>query len=336
MNGTAARTTTLKLIDQLQLAVPAALAMLAGLKLDLFSCLADGPREADEIAKALGVDPSRLSRLLFALAAAGILERRETGFANGDEAATYFVRGSPRYVGGMHEILEQLWRADFETARSIRSGEPAALHDYGEASDDEMSAMLRGLHPLAVNAGRDLARRFDFSRCRSVVDIGGGSGGVIATLCDLNPTMAGVLYDLPRTARLAEPLLRATPGGERVTVEAGDILAASPKGPHDAALLRSLVQVLGPGDAERAIANAAAALRAGGSIYICGSGILDDDRLSPAAATYLNVTFMNIYRSGASYTESDHIRWLEAAGCGEIRRMTLPNGSGIISAIKRG
>lgn len=104
MNGTAARAPTLKLIDQLQLAVPAALAMLAGLKLDLFSCLADGPREADEIAKALGVDPSRLSRLLFALAAAGILERRETGFANGDEAATYFVSGSPRYVGGMHEI----------------------------------------------------------------------------------------------------------------------------------------------------------------------------------------------------------------------------------------
>ena len=339
MNETGPQPTTVarapKLIDQLQSAVPAALAMLAGMKLDLFSQLAGGPREADEIAKALGVDSSRLSRLLFALAAAGILERRGTGFANGDEASTYFVEGSPRYVGGMHELLEQLWRADFETVRSIRSGEPAALHDYSEASDDEMSAILRGLHPLAVNAGRDLSRRFDFSGCRSVVDIGGGSGGVIATLCDLNPNMVGVLYDLPRTARLAEPLLRATPGGERVAIEAGDILGAPPRGSHDAVILRALVQVLGPGDAERALGNAAGALRPGGAIYVCGS-ILDDDRLSPPAAASLNVTFMNVYRSGASYTESEHGRWLEAAGCGEMRRITLPNGSGIIRAIKRG
>lgn len=76
----------------------------------------------------------------------------------------------------MHELLEQLWRADLETAQSIRSGRPAALHDYDEASDDEMSALLRGMHPLAILSGQDFAKRFDFSRCRSILDIGGGSG----------------------------------------------------------------------------------------------------------------------------------------------------------------
>jgi hypothetical protein len=57
------------LIEQLQSGVPAALAMLAGMKLDLFGQLVGGPREATEIAEALGVEPSRLSSLLFALAA---------------------------------------------------------------------------------------------------------------------------------------------------------------------------------------------------------------------------------------------------------------------------
>jgi hypothetical protein len=47
------------------------------------------------------------------------------------------------------------------------------------------------------------------------------------------------------------------------------------------------------------------------------------------------VTLMNLYRSGASYTESEHAQWLERAGCGELQRITLPNGSGIISAIRR-
>jgi SAM-dependent methyltransferase len=325
-----------RLIDQLQSGVPAALAMLAGLKLDLFSQLGHGPRETAEIAKTLGVEPSRLSRLLFALVAAGLLERHDAGFANSPEAAAYFVKGSPRYIGGMHELFEQLWRADLETADSIRSGRPAALHDFSAMSDDELSAMLRGMHPLAIISGRDFAKRFDFSRRRSVVDIGGGSGGLIATLCDLNPGMNGVLFDLPGTARLAEPLLRATPGGDRVAIETGDILRASPSGLYDAAILRALIQVLAPEDAERAIAHAAAALRPGGAIYISGMGILDDSRVSPAAAVFINVTFMNLYRSGASYTISEHARWLEAAGCGDMQRITLPNGSSVISATKRG
>jgi hypothetical protein len=48
----------------------------------------------------------------------------------------------------------------------------------------------------------------------------------------------------------------------------------------------------------------------------------------------MNVTFMNLYCAGASYTETEHAGWLVAAGCGDPRRVTLPNGSGIISATK--
>jgi O-methyltransferase domain len=246
------------------------------------------------------------------------------------------IKGSPRYLGGMHELLEQLWRAGLETANSIRSGQPAALHDFNAMSDEELSAMLRGLHPLASVTARELVNRFDFSRCRSAIDVGGGSGGLIATLCELNPGMNGVLYDLPRTARLAEPLLRATPGGDRVAIHPGDILQAAPSGSYEAAILRALVQVLSPDDAARVIAHAAAALRPGGVIYIAGGGILDDSRLSPASAVYINLDFLNLYRSGASYTESEHARWLEAAGCGAIRRIILPTGSSIISAVRGG
>jgi DNA-binding transcriptional ArsR family regulator len=309
--------------------------MIAGMKLDVFSQLAGGPCETAEIAKAMGVEPSRLSRLLFALTASGLLERHEPGFGNSPEAAAYLVKGSPRYIGGMHELLKQLWRADLETAKSIRSGRPAALHDFNAMSDDELSAMLRGLQPLASITARELANRFDFSRCGRAIDICGGSGGLIATLCELHPGMNGVLYDLPRTARLAEPLLRATPGGDRVAIEAGDILHASPSGSYDAAILRALVQVLAPGEAALAIAHSAAALRPDGVIYIAGPGILDDSRLALAAAVYVNLDFLNLYDSGASYTKSEHARWLEAAGCGDMQRITLPNGSGIISATKR-
>jgi hypothetical protein len=324
-----------KVIQDLQASVPAACAMLAGMQLEIFTHLADGPRDAATLAAALGVAENRLQRLLYALVATGLLELREGAFANTPESANYLVKGRPTYLGGMHELLGHLWHADLRTAQSIRSGEPAALHDYDAASDDEMAAMLRALHTNALNAGQDFLTRFNFSTARSVIDVGGGSGGVIATLCHAYPDLQGTLFDLPRTIRFAETILRSTPGGDRVAIEAGNIVQAPPKGMHDAVIMRALVQVLSPSDAARAIANAAASLRSSGMIYIVGAGILDNSRLSPRQAVFMNVTFMNLYRAGASYTEAEHTAWLSAAGCELIERITLPTGSGIILARKQ-
>jgi SAM-dependent methyltransferase len=322
-------------ITRLQASVAPALAMLAGMQLEIFTHLAERPRSAADLAITLDVEADRLSRLLHALVVSGLLEKRQDGFANKNEAAAFLVKGRVGYLGGVHELLSQIWHADLLTAQSIRTGAPAALHDFNATSDQEMAAMLRGMHGGAAAAGRDFARRFDFSGCRSIIDIGGGSGGLLAALCEAHPGLHGTLFELPRTAPLAAAILRDSPGGERVSIEAGDILMTPPRQLHDAVVMRALLQVLSRTDAARAVANAAAVVRPGGSIYIAGGGILDDDRLGPAAAVFWSVTFMNLYPSGESYTETEHVEWLEAAGCGEVERITLPTGGGIIRATKR-
>lgn len=49
---------------------------------------------------------------------------------------------------------------------------------------------------------------------------------------------------------------------------------------------------------------------------------------------FWNITFMNLFPSGASYTEAEHAEWLSAAGCGGVERITLPTGGGIIRAMR--
>jgi hypothetical protein len=77
-------------IGRLQAGVAPALAMLAGMQLDIFTHLADQPLLADELATVLGVASDRLSRLLYALVVSGLLERQGDGFANAPEAAAPF------------------------------------------------------------------------------------------------------------------------------------------------------------------------------------------------------------------------------------------------------
>lgn len=321
-------------INRLEAGVPPALALLAGMELDVFSQLAKGPRSPAMLAADLGVDADRLSRLLYALVLTNLLTYENGNFANSPEAAAFLVKGAPRYVGGGHELTREIWEADLKTAESIRRGAPAALHDFAKMDEASLTAFLRGMIPFATATGRALGKQFDFSSVRSIVDVGGGSGAALAGLMEQHATMRGTLFELPSVAKAAAALLGDFPCRDRIDIETGDITAEPLKGKHDAALLRALVQVLAPEDAARAIKHAVAGLRSGGHIYITGSGILNDDRLTPLAGVYLNVTLMNFYPLGRSYTTSEHVDWLKAAGCTDPVQMTLRGGSELIRATK--
>ena len=96
-------------IDRLSVAVYPAYAMMAGMDLDLFTPLGDGPKSADEIAAAIGVGARRLTPLLYALVSAGLLTEQDGRFANTAEADYYLVKGKPAYRGSAHEHFMDLW-----------------------------------------------------------------------------------------------------------------------------------------------------------------------------------------------------------------------------------
>src|SRR4029077_2450754 len=96
---------------------------------------------------------------------------------------------------------------------------------------------------------------------------------------------------------------------ERVGVQTADIVHGPPEGQYDAAVLRYLIQVLGPTEAASAIRHTPEVLRTGGVIYIA-AWILDDTRLTPPQAVMANLTMINLYDEGQVYTEQEHFSWL--------------------------
>lgn len=320
------------LIDDLQANVPPALALLAGLQLGVFTALADGPCTAAEVAGRLGVDADRLARLLRALTVAGLLRAEGSRFANGDEAAARLVRGRTGFVGEIHDLLADIWASDLRTAQSIRTAQPAAPHDFVAMEEEALAGFLQSIAPYGRASASQIARRFDMAACHSVIDIGGGSGAVLDGLLALNPGMRGTLFELPSVATVARRLIAAMDTAGRIAVEEGDILAAAPRGRHDVALMRAVIQVLSPDEAARAIRHAACGLRPGGTLYITGSGIIEDSRLGPVESVYFDLTLMNFYTQGRAYTIGEHFDWLRQAGCPDPQHGILPNGTTVIWA----
>src|SRR4030095_5529251 len=89
-------------IERLAMAVYPSFAMLAGMELDVFTTLKDGPLTGRQVAATLGVDSVRLKALLYALVAAGLLTVDDERFSNTREASQFLVRGRPDYVGRRH------------------------------------------------------------------------------------------------------------------------------------------------------------------------------------------------------------------------------------------
>lgn len=318
-------------IENLLASVPHALALRAGVELGIFTLLGSGPATAESLGATLSIDPARLSRLLYALASIGLLEVEGGRFRNSAEAAAFLDASSSTYRAGDHALLRELWGADLLTADSLRENRPAALHDFSEAGPEAAAAFSRMLAPGSLNFGRLLAEELDLSATGSVIDIGGGAGTILVGLRERWPHIVATLLELP-TVAAAAPEILSEYGAHDVVVEEGDITVAPSAGRHDLAILKAVVQVLPADQARSSILNAARCLKPGGEIVIAGWGVVDDHRLGPLEGVFLNLTFLNLYRSGESYTDGQYRAWMTEAGFRDISRSRLPDGCTLFRA----
>jgi len=310
-----------------------AFAMVAGMKLDLFTPLSKGPMTAEQLAEALGVKAPRLAQLLFALVSANLLTVNDGVFANTQESDHFLVRGKPTYLGGRHSFYTARYKEVMQTADSIRSGSPQAKIDFSTLSPDVMEQYLHGLHLATKAAGRELVNRLDLSSCRQLLDVGGGSGGVAIAIVAACPHIHGTVLDFPTVVPITRRFVEEAGMTDRIEVVANDVVQGSVTGSYDVAVLRAIIQVLSQAEARQALHNLFQVLEPGGRIVIVGQ-VLDDSRLSPPESVAFNLVFLNIYDEGQAYTEHEYRTWLTEAGFVDIERTLLGGGDSLIMAGK--
>jgi Dimerisation domain len=285
MRGEGDASCRLDTIRRLTAAVPQAHAMLAGMQLEVFTALAGGAGAAD-LTTNLNVPQGRLLRLLDALVVVGLLERRDGQYSNAPEASAFLVKGGANDLTGSQELIAQLWRADLMTAHSIRTGAPAALHDFRNASDEDMLAMLRGMHPTPLP-------RAAISQSASISRIAVRSPISPGVQADSSPLFVGRIRASAACSSNCRALLRlraesSRPSpAEKVSKSKRETSSRRRRGRFSMpSTCVHWSRYLGPVEAARAIANAALALRPGGWLYIVGGGELDNDRLGPPMAVF--------------------------------------------------
>lgn len=220
-------------------------------KLELADLLKDGPRTVEDLATAAEVQAPALYRVLRALASFGVFaETKGKRFKLTPLAATLqkAVPGSMR-AGALFVSLP-FWKDGWaQLLHGVKTGEApflkahgVPLFEYLQNHPEEYAIFNEAMTSLSSRENSAIAVAYKFSGIRTLVDVGGGHGSLLAAILQANPKLRGVLFDLPSviTSAKEDRLLKATSIGERCTFEAGNFFEAVPKG-GDAYMMKSVL-----------------------------------------------------------------------------------------------
>ena len=86
--------------------------------------------------------------------------------------------------------------------------------------------------------------RHDFSSYRTLLDVGGGSGGLSIALTEAHPNLKATVVELARVTPVTERIVGEDGAAERVRVLSADMVSDPLKGSFDVAILSDFIQVL--------------------------------------------------------------------------------------------
>ena len=309
----------------------------AGVKLDVFTPLAEGPLAPGELGAKINCDSRGLAMLLNALAALGLLEKQGHLFAATPFAANFLSRNSHDYLGHIimhHHHLVSGWS---KLDQAVRSGAPVRERASREDAESSRESFLMGMFNLATLLAPKIVPQIDLSGRRRLLDLGGGPGTYAIHFCRENPDLSAVICDLPTTRSFAEQTVARFELSERIGFIAVDFENEElPKG-FDVAWLSHVLHGVGPASCAALLKKAVAALEPGGMILI-QEFILDDTRDAPLFPALFSLNMLLGTPEGQSYSEGELCEMLSAAGAKDVRRLPLQliNGAGIIVGLKTG
>jgi predicted O-methyltransferase YrrM len=321
--------------------------LLTAVELELFTHLGAGKLTAEAIAKKLQLHPRAIPDFPDALVALGLLDRKGDGpgalYANTRESSAFLDKNSPQYMGGILEMagsrLYGFWGNLTEAMQTGRpqnevkdSGEPmfAKLYAAPERLEQFMNAMA------GVSAGnfKALAEQFDFSKYRSLCDVGGATGQLACMVAAANPHMRCISADLPPVEAIAKRRIAEAGLSDRVTTAAIDFFVD----PLPKADVITMGMILHDWNLEKKmhlIKLAYDALPAGGA-FIVVEALIDDARRENAFGLLMSLNMLIEFGDAFDYTGADFKRWCSEVGFTRFEIIPLAGPSSAAVAYKPG
>ncbi len=207
--------------------------------------IAAGKAEIGALAEAAGADKESLHRMMRHLVSKGVFEEPEPGRFALNEVAQGFEENPFLRLDGIGGRMAGAWST---LLSAVRTGRPAYHEVFGRPFWDDLEAHpdVAASFDALMGPGHGtpdpeiLVNPADWDSVRTVVDVGGGTGWLLAEVLRARPGVRGILVDLPRPVAGSGDVFRAAGVADRVTVSAQNFFDPLPAG-ADIYVLKSVL-----------------------------------------------------------------------------------------------
>ena len=220
-------------------------------KLGLADVLKGGPKSPADLARAVGADPATLHRVLRALASVGVfVERKDGRFVLTPLGATLRSDRPDSLRAFAIMMVDDYWfQAWSDLLQSVKTGQTAfdrvhgmKVFDYFGKHPDKARAFGEAMTSISGTENPVVAAGYDFSKVRTLVDVGGSHGHLLAAILKANRKLKGVLFDRPQVIDQARsaPYVNDKQIARRIELVAGDFFQSVPAG-ADAYIMKYII-----------------------------------------------------------------------------------------------
>jgi len=283
--------------------------------------LAEGPRDAVDLAGGLGARPGPLHRVLRGLAAEDVLAETGDGRFALTDTGHLLRTGVP---GSLRDWVSTRGELYFDAA----AGLPTAVRDGGtpyetvhglpffahlSADASRLATFQAAMADRSAREAGAVVAAYDLTGCSSVVDVGGGRGTLLRTVRDGLPGSDVVLFDLPEVV-----------AGSDLPAVGGDFFPEVPAG-ADAYLLSRVLHDWDDDAALRVLRTCRAAMRPD-SVLLVVEAVLPERAADDPAAVRMDL-YMLLLLHGRERTAAEYAALCTAAGLRLTR--DVPTAAGV-------
>ena len=314
--------------------------LLTAVEMGLFTKLSNGPLTGAELGRELGLHPRGIKDFFDALVAMKFLGRDGDGpqarYFNRPEGAMYLDEKSPRYIGGILTMLNvRLFKYWHDLPEALRTGQPQNEVKYGEKGIFEalykdpikLEIFLNAMTGLSRLNFEAFAAKFDFSKYKTLCDVGGATGLLCLEVANKHPHLNCTTWDLPVVEPIGRKNIAAAGLSDRVSTASGDFF----KDPLPKADIITMGMILHDWNLEKKMHLIRAsydALPAGGA-FVAIENIIDDARRENVFGLLMSLNMLIEFGDAFDFSGSDFREWCSQVG---FKRFDLIHLAGPCSA----
>jgi len=263
-------------------------------------------------------------------------------YSNTPTTAIFLDQTKPTYMGGILEMANnRLYKFWGDLEEGLLTGNPqneskhGNMHFFEELykSPQWLREFMDAMSGFQAGNFMALVKAFDFSKYRTIADLGGADGFLCCLIASHHPGVTCTTYDLPPVKPLAEERIIRSKLEDRVKAAIIDLDKAASFPSADVITMGNILHGYNEESKQQIIRKVHDALNEGG-VFIAIENIIDNERRKNTLGLMMSLNMLIENGDGFDYSLEDFEGWAKAAGFRRIEAHPLAGPTSAAIAYK--